>query len=132
MSRKPTLPDEDDYILEPETEEQEPVQSKKLKKDAYRPLNNFARIPAQWLTKPHLPSPFDPVSRLFLYLIIQSMEGRYPVVLTDELGIEIGLSPRTKRKAAARLIKTGWVRVIGHKGHGRAPVLMPLVLTSID
>jgi hypothetical protein len=125
-------PDEDECILAPEPEPEEPAPRQRRKKGQWRQLDNFARVPAQWLVKPHRPSPFDPAGSLFLYLIVLSKEGREKVPLTDAVGAEIGLSPRTKRRAAKRLIKTGWVRVVGHRGRGRTPIVMPLVMTSVD
>ena len=87
----------------------------------------FIRIPLSWL-KPSSPrpAPFTATQRLYLLLLYRSYWGQRGVRLTSEVGLEIGMLPRTRRWALSRLERDGLVRV--ERGGHSAPVVWPIVL----
>jgi hypothetical protein len=60
----------------------------------------FARTTLPWLTDPRLDAVYPPRTRLWLYLLIKTREGRKPVRLTNKMAAEIGLDRHAKDRHA--------------------------------
>lgn len=117
-----------DILLDPESEDGDAAANRQRDRaQQLQPLPGpFARVPLQWLLKPHKPSPYRPQERLFTYLLYRSHWGQRAVALTDELAAEIGIDPSTKRRIVRRLERDGWLRV-SWEGRSRAMVVTMLV-----
>jgi hypothetical protein len=76
-----------------------------------RSRERFARTPLGWLTDRHRDAIFPPRTRLWLYLLIKTREGRKPVRLTNLLAAEIGLDRHAKARALAQLRRAGLVSI---------------------
>ena len=123
--------DYDDMFLGPDDEP--PNRSRRNSQKPVERLlplpGHFARVPIQWLCKPHRKGGFPAQTRLLLFVLYRSRWGQRGVVVTDKMAAEVGIVPRTKRKLLAQLERAGWFRIERHIRHG-APVVWPSVISG--
>ena len=89
----------------------------------------YARVPLQWLLKPHRGQWFRPRERLLVYLLYRSHWGQRGVRMTDVVAAELGMSDRQKRRCVRELEELGAVRV-EQGGRSHVMVVTPLVHTG--
>jgi hypothetical protein len=71
----------------------------------------YARSWLPWLTNRQFDAAYPPITRLWLYLLIRSKEGRHRLSLTNAMAAEIGIDRYQKYRLLRQLERAGFVAV---------------------
>jgi hypothetical protein len=87
----------------------------------------FVRVPWEWVERLQSSQRVSAYRLALLVLYEFWRTGRRPVVLSNGLTLDVGLSPRSKSNALAELERLGLIKV--KRAHRKSPQATPLLLS---